>query len=158
MQRAAAADRAHHLHARALGEGAVDVDDLVALAHRQVHGLLGFLVQGAHEVERRFAHRQPALDHIAQFQQAHAEPVSAGLDAVDETGHHHVVQDAVRGGGMQAGHLRQFLQADRVGIGGQRIEQGDHAFNHLDRCFGRFKGFDFHDVVGAVRYRPYFIP
>src|SRR5471030_2786458 len=152
VQRAAAADGAHHLHAGALGKRPVDVDDLVALAYRQVDGLLGLFVQRAHEVQRRLAHRQPALDHIAQFQQPHAEPVRARLDAVDKARQHHVVEDAMGGRRMQAGHLGQFLQADRIGIAGQRIEQRDHALDHLDGGFLLRGGIDFHDVVGAVQY------
>jgi hypothetical protein len=54
-------------------------------------------VQCTHEVQRSLAHRQPALDHIAQFQQAHAEPVGARFDPVDEAGDHHVVQNPVGG-------------------------------------------------------------
>jgi len=131
---------------------AVDIDDLIALADRQIDRLLGFLVQRAHEVERRFAHRQPALDHVAQFQQAHAEAVRAWLDAVDKAGDDHVVEDAVGGGGMQAGYFRQLLQTHRIGVIGQCIKQGDHAFDDLNRCFRRFDGFDFHNVVGAVQY------
>ncbi|KAG1385825.1 hypothetical protein G6F60_014696 [Rhizopus arrhizus] len=39
VQGRAAADGAHHLHARTFAPGAVDVDDLVALLDRQVDGL-----------------------------------------------------------------------------------------------------------------------
>ena len=81
MQRRPAADGPHHLHARALAVGALDVDDLVALAHRQVHRLVRQLVQLAHRAERGVAHVQPRLDQVAQFQQPHAQPVTAGLRA-----------------------------------------------------------------------------
>jgi hypothetical protein len=40
VQRRTPADGAHHLHAGAFAVGALDIDDLVALAHAQVHGLL----------------------------------------------------------------------------------------------------------------------
>jgi hypothetical protein len=99
VQRRAAADGAHHLHARALAVGALHVHDLVALAHAQVHRLLGQAVQLAHGLQGRVAHRQPRLDQVAQLQQAHAQAVGAGLRAVDEAAHRQVVEDAVRGGG-----------------------------------------------------------
>ena len=106
VQRRAAADGAHHLHARAFAVGALDVDDLVALAHRQVDRLVRELVQFAHRAQRRVAHVQPRLDQVAQFQQAHAQPVAAGLGAVDEAADGQVVEDAVRGGRVQAGASR----------------------------------------------------
>jgi hypothetical protein len=40
VQRRAPADGTHHLHARAFAVGALDIDDLVALAHAQVDRLL----------------------------------------------------------------------------------------------------------------------
>jgi hypothetical protein len=84
VQRCAAAHGAHHLHARAFAVGALDVDDLVALAHRQVHRLVGELVQFAHRRHGSVAHVQPGLHQVAQFQQPHAQPVAAGLGPVDE--------------------------------------------------------------------------
>jgi len=121
-------------------------------AHRQVDRLLGLVVQRPHQVDGRFAHGQPALDHVAQFEQPHAEAVGARFHAVDETRHDHVVQDAVRRRRVQARHLRQLFQAHGVGITGQYVEQRHHALDHLDGRLRRFRGFHFHDVVGAVRY------
>jgi hypothetical protein len=45
--------------------------------------------------------RPAGLDQVAQFQQAHAQPVAAGLRAVDEAADGQVVQDAVGGGRVQ---------------------------------------------------------
>ena len=101
VQRRAAADGAHHLHARVLAVGALDVDDLVALAHRQIDGLVRQPVQLAHRAERCFAHIQPGLDQVAQFQQAHAQPVAAGMRPIDEAADGQVVQNPVRRRRMQ---------------------------------------------------------
>ena len=106
MQRRPAADGAHHLHARAFAVGALDVDDLVALAHRQVDRLVGQLVQFAHRPERGVAHVEPGLHQVAEFQQAHAEAVAAGLGAIDEAADGQVVEDAVRGRRVQAASAR----------------------------------------------------
>ena len=132
MQRRAAADRAHHLHARAFAVGALDVDDLVALAHRQVHRLVRQLVQFAHRAERRVAHVEPGLDEVAELEQAHAQAVAAGFGPVDEAAGRQVVEDAVRGRRVQPGAFADFLQRDRVLVRGQHVEQAEGALEHLD--------------------------
>ena len=93
----------------------------------------GFPVQVAHEVERRFAHVQAALDDVAQFQQAHAEAIGARFGAVDEAFEHQIVQDAVRGRRVQPSLARQVLEAGGVGLARQRVQQRHHALDHLDR-------------------------
>jgi hypothetical protein len=74
-QRRAAANGPHDLHAGALAPGAVDVDDLVALLHREVDGLPGGAVQVAHDADGGLAHIEAALDQRTQFKQAHAQLV-----------------------------------------------------------------------------------
>jgi hypothetical protein len=93
-------------------------------------------MQLAHRHQRRIAHRQARLHEVAEFEQPHAEPVRAGIGAVDEAAGHHVVQDAMRGGRMQFRALREFLQADGIAVSGERVQQPHHAFDHLDRRFG----------------------
>jgi hypothetical protein len=136
VQRRAAADRAHHLHPRALAVGALDVDDFVALAHRQVDRLAGEAMQLAHRHQRGVAYRQPRLHQVAELEQPHAEPVGAGVGAVDEAAGHHVVENAVRRRRMQFRALREFLQTDGVAVRGERVQQPHHPFDHLDRGFG----------------------
>jgi hypothetical protein len=137
VQRRAAADGAHHLHARALAVGALDVDDLVALAHAQVHRLLDLLVQLAHRRQRGVAHVQPRLHQVAQFQQAHAQAVAARLGPVDEAAGGEVVQDAVGGGRVQPRLLADLLERDGVLARGQHVDQREHALDHLDGGGGR---------------------
>jgi len=137
VQRCVAADGAHHLHARAFAVGALHVDDLVALAHAEVHGLLDQLVQLAHRGHGCVAHGQASLDEVAQLQQAHAEPVAARFRPVDEAADGQVVEDAVRGGRVQARLLADFLQRDGLLARGQDIDQLEHALQHLDAGLGR---------------------
>ena len=143
MQRGAPADGAHHLHAGALAVGALDVDDLVALAHAEVDRLLRELVQLAHRRHRGVAHVEPALDQVAQLQQAHAQPVAAGFRPVDEAADRQVVQDAVGGGRMQARLFADLLQRDGFLAGGQHVDQREHALDHLDDRRGRNVGLGF---------------
>jgi hypothetical protein len=82
--------------------------------------------------QRRVAHVQPALHQVAQLQQAHAQPVAAGLGPVDEAADRQVVQDAVRGGGVQPGLLADLLQRHGLLARGQHVDQREHALDHLD--------------------------
>ena len=143
MQRRPAADGAHHLHARALAVGALDVDDLVALPHAEVDRLLRELVQFAHRRQGGVAHVEPALDQVAELQQAHAEPVAAGLGPVDEAADRQVVQDAVGGGRVQARLLADFLQRDGFFARRQDVDQREHALDHLDDGRGGNVGLGF---------------
>ena len=127
-----AADGAHHLHAAALGQGTLDVDDLVTLADGEVDGLSGEAVQLAHGAHGSVAHVEPGLDQVAQFQQPQSQLVAAGVDAIDEAGGDQVVEDAMGSGWVQCRATGQFLQADGPGLLGQRVEQRHHAFQDLD--------------------------
>jgi hypothetical protein len=139
VQRGATAHGPHHLHARALAVSALDIDDLVALPHRQVHRLVRDPVQLAHRRQRGVAHRQAGLHQVAQLQQAHAQTVEAGLRPVDETADHQVVEDAVCGGRMQASALGDVFQRHRLGLRGQHVQQRKTALQNLDRGGGGFK-------------------
>ena len=132
MQRCASTNSTHDLHARTLRISPLYIDDFVALTHRQVHGLPGFAMQLAHGRHGRFPNRKPRLHQIAEFQQTHAEPVSAWIGTVNQTAGHHVVQDAVRGRRMQRRALREFFKTDGIGMRGKRIEQAHHALDHLN--------------------------
>ncbi|MNT26312.1 hypothetical protein D3C72_1618760 [compost metagenome] len=132
VQGGAATDGAHHLHARTLAVGALDVHDLVALAHAEVDRLLRELVQLAHRAQGRVAHVQPALDQVAKLQQAHAEAVAAGFRAVDEAADREVIEDAVRGRRVQPRLFADFLQRDRFFARGQDVDQREHALDDLD--------------------------
>ena len=58
--------------------------------------------------------------------------VAAGFGPIDEAADGQVVENAVRGRGVQAGGLGDFLQRDRVLVAGQHIEQRKRALQHLD--------------------------
>jgi hypothetical protein len=104
-------------------------------------------VQFAHRQQRGVAHVQPGLDQVAQLQQAHAQPVAARLGAVDEAAGGQVVEDAVGGGGVQAGLLADFLQRDGVLTRGQHVDQREHALDDLDGGRGGGVGIRFsHDT------------
>jgi D-alanyl-D-alanine endopeptidase (penicillin-binding protein 7) len=132
VQRCAAADGAHHLHAGALAVGTLDVNDFVALPHAQVHGLLDQLVKLAHGHKGGVAHAQSSLHQVAQFQQAHPQPVAARLRTVDKAAGGQVVQDPVRGRWMQARLRADLLQRDRLFARRQHVDQRKHARDHLD--------------------------
>jgi len=149
VQRSTATDGAHHLHARALAVGALDVHDLVALAHAEVDGLLRQLVQLAHRAEGGVAHVEPALDQVAQLQQAHAEPVAAGLGTVDETADCQVVEDAVRRRRVEPRLFADLLQRNCVLARCQDVDQRKHALDHLDHGNGGNVGLVFSH--GALR-------
>ena len=136
MQRRPPADRPHDLHARALRIRALDIDDLVALTHREIHRLPRLAMQFAHRRHRGFAHREPRLHQIAEFEQPHAEPVRARIRTVDEPAQHHVVQDAVRRRRMQFRAVREFFEADGIGMRGEGIEKTHHALDDLNGRFG----------------------
>src|SRR5690606_25626343 len=113
MERRPAADGADDLHAGALGQRALDVDDLVALADGEVDRLAGGPVQLAHRPEGGVADIEPRLDEVAQLEQADAELVDAGVAAIDEARGDQVVEYAVGRGRMQSGTSGELLQADR---------------------------------------------
>ena len=105
-----AANRTYYLHTGAFAVGALNIDDFIALAHAQIHGLLDLLVQQAHGGQGGFAHAQAGFDQVAQFQQAHAKAVAARFGAVHKTACGQVVQNAVCGGWVQAGFFADVFQ------------------------------------------------
>jgi hypothetical protein len=144
VQWRAPSDGAHHLHARALAVRALDVHDLVALAHGEVHGLVGQLVQLAHRAQGRIAHVEPRLDEIAEFEQPHAQAIAACFRPVDEAPDRQIVQDAVRRRRMESRLLADELQRHRILVRSKHVEQREHALQHLDGrglVFDRLHGF-----------------
>src|SRR3569833_282916 len=114
MQGSASADRPNDLHPGSFGKGSVDIYDFIALSNRQIDGLMCFPMQRMHEIERRFPHVQPAFNDIAEFQEAHAQPVCAWFSAINEALCDQVVLYPMRGRRMQAGYGGKLFQADRV--------------------------------------------
>ncbi|OPZ04126.1 MAG: hypothetical protein BWZ09_02008 [Alphaproteobacteria bacterium ADurb.BinA305] len=143
VQRRARAHDVHHAHRGAPARGALDIHDLVAGAHPQVHALAGGGVQLEHVGHRGLAQRDARLHQAAELEQADPEPVGAGLRALDEAAVRHRAEDAVRGRRMQPGLDRELLELDRIGMFGQHVEQLHHAFDDLDRglAFGTGGGF-----------------
>ena len=132
MQRRAATDGAHHLHAASLAVGALHIDDFVALAHREIDGLLGDFVQLAHRGQGRVAHVQARFDQIAQLQKAQTEAITARFGAIHKAANGQIVQDAVRGGRMQAGFFADFFEGNRFFARRQHVQQRKHALDDLD--------------------------
>ena len=93
-------------------------------------------MQLAHGNQGRFAHAQAGLDQIAQFQEAHAQPVAARFGAIDKAANGQIVEDAVRGRGVQAGALADLLERYRFLARGQHVDQREHAFQDLDAGLG----------------------
>ena len=138
VQRRVTTNGAHHLHAGAFAVGAFHIDDFIALAHAQIHGLLDLLVQQAHGGQGGFAHAQAGFDQVTELQQAHAKAVAAGFGAVHKTACRQVVQDAVCSGGVQAGFLADVFQRYRFFARGQHVDQDKHALQHL---YAGFSGY-----------------
>src|ERR1041384_67510 len=135
VQRRTRADDVHHAHRRASRRAALHVHDLIVVAHREVGGLSGVRMELAHERQRELAHADARLDQIPKLEKAHAEAVASRLDAVDQAVGRHRREDAVRGRRVQAGVLRDLLQAERLGMLLQHVEQAHHALDHLDGVF-----------------------
>ena len=136
----ARADDLHHAHHGAGVGGALDVDDLVVVPHREIDRLAQLLVQRLHVRQRLLAHADARLHQAAQLEQPDPEPVGAGLDAVDQPVVDHDGQDAVRGGRMELGFGGELLQVDGGGVLAERGEQPHHALDHLYGGFGFFLG------------------
>lgn len=110
VQRRAPTDSANHLHSRPLAVGSLDIDDLVPLAHRQVHGLVGYLVEFAHRAKCCVANIEPRLDEVSQFQQTHAQSIASGLRAIYKTPYRQIIENSMRSRRMQTGLCADLLQ------------------------------------------------
>ena len=62
------------------------------------------------------------------------------IDAVDDAIGGHRRENAVRGRGMKSGVLRDLLEAQRLGMLRQDVEQLHHALDHLDRILRAISG------------------
>src|SRR5258705_1108731 len=133
VQRRARADHVHHAHRRAARRGALDVDDLIVVLNREVHGLASLRVQLAHHRQRELAHADARFHQVAELEQAHPQAIAARLDPVDQPVGRERRQDAVRRRRMQLGVLRDLLQAERLRMLRKHLEQARHALDHLDR-------------------------
>ena len=110
MQGSASPNGAHDLHARSLTECPLDINDLIALPHTEVDGLLYLAMQFAHGQQGGIAHIQTTFDQIAQLQQAHAKPVTACLGSIHETAAGQVVENSVGCRWVQATFFTDFFE------------------------------------------------
>jgi hypothetical protein len=81
--------RSHDLHDAHHGVAvgrALDINHLILVPHREVDRFSQLLVQDLHMGQRLLPHADARFDEVAELQQADAEPVGAGLDAVDQAG------------------------------------------------------------------------
>jgi hypothetical protein len=92
-------------------------------------------VQLAHDRQRELAHADARLHQVAELEKAHAEAIASGLDAVDQAVGRHRREDAVRGGRMKPGVLRDLLEPERLRMLLQHVEQPHHALDDLDGIF-----------------------
>jgi hypothetical protein len=106
----------------ALAVGALDVDDLVALPHRQVDRLMGQLVQLAHRRERRIAHIESRLDQVSHLEHAHPEPITAGFGSIDVATNGQVVEDAVGRRWVETRLLADRFERHGILMRSQQIE------------------------------------
>ena len=157
MQRGARADGSHHLHARTLAVGALDVDDLVALAHAEIDRLLDVAVQFAHGLDSRVAYVEPGLDEIAEFQKPHAQTIASGFGTVDKPADGQIVEDTMSGGRVQACLFADLLEGDGLLAVGKHIDQRKHALDHLDGGRGGQWPVGFFHCEGSERKSPNFI-
>ncbi len=133
----------HHADRGPAAGGAFHIDDLVALAHAQIDALADPLVQPLHQRQRGITDVDPRLDQVAQFEQADAQAVGAGVRSFHDAADRHGGQDAMGRGRMQPGFQRELLQADRVVVTGEHVEEGRHPLDDLDaaaRLGGRRSG------------------
>ena len=147
VQRRPTTDGAHHLHARTFTEDPLDVDDFVALPQREVDRLPGQLVQGPHGLQRRIPDIQTILDEIAEFEQPQAQPICPGLGSLDQPACDKIIQDAMGGGGVQAGVLADGLQRQRLLVQREQVQHCKCPCEHLHRRGSRgiaLHAVDFH--------------
>ena len=133
VQRCPSTNRADHLHARTFAVGALDVDNVVALAHAEIDRLFDELMQRAHRPQRGITDIEPPFDQVSQFQQAHPQAVASWLVAVHIAADHQVAQEAVRGGRVQACFGADVLERQRRFGSCQDIDQPKKPLNHLNR-------------------------
>jgi hypothetical protein len=137
VQRGAAADQIDHADQGTAGRGAFEINDFVVVAGAEVDCLTDFFVQFLHVGQGHFAHADPRFDDVAEFEQADAEAIGAGVLPFDEAGCAHRGQDAVGGRWVEFGGLGQLLQAGCIRGGSEGVEQRHHALDDLDGA-GRF--------------------
>ena len=110
MQGCAPANGAHDLHAGALAIGPFNINNFVALAHAQVDRLCNQFMQLAHGQQRSVTDIEPAFHQIAKFEQAHPEPVVAGMGSVNKPSGCQIIENPVGGGGVQPSFFADLLQ------------------------------------------------
>ena len=73
-----------------------------------------------------------------QLQQAQAEAITARFGSIHKATQRQIVQDAVRGGRVQAGLFADFLEGNRFLAGSQYVQKRKHSLKDLDGgCGGR---------------------
>jgi hypothetical protein len=77
---------------------------------------------------------------MTELQKPHAELVAARLSPVHHSRKHKVIENAMGCRGVQTARLGELLQRYWLRLFRQRIEQGHHAFDDLDRQPGRLNG------------------
>src|SRR5258707_11233763 len=112
----------HHAHRRAARSSALDIDDLVVVPHGEIRGFAGLRMQLAHQRQRELAHADARLDEVAELEKAHAQPIAAWLDAIDDAIGRHRGEDAMRSRWMQPGVLRDLLEPERLWMLRQDVE------------------------------------
>ena len=139
MQRGAAADQIDDAHQRTSRRSAFYVNDFVVVAGAEIDRFADGFVQRLHEGQRDFADTDPRFDDVAEFEQADAEAIGAGVLALDEARRGHRRENPVGGRRVQSGDAGQVLEAGGVRRFGKGIEERHHALDDLDRA-RRFGG------------------
>ena len=115
MQRRAASDQIDDADQRTARRSAFEIDDFVFMAGAEIDRLADLFVKFLHEWQGDFAHVDARFDYAAEFQQADAEAIGAGILTFDKAG---VALMAARMrcavDGCKFGGLGQLFQARRV--------------------------------------------
>ncbi len=132
MQWRAASDHLFHAY-HALGERSLDIHHLIPLAHGQIHGLAQTVAQHFHQRQRNFPDIHAGVDPVAQLHQLDAELIVSPGGALNKSLFSQRGEYAKGGRGVKPGFRRQYLQAHRVFVSRDDIEQSCHPFDDLYR-------------------------
>jgi hypothetical protein len=109
------------------------------VAGAEVDRLADGFVQCLHEGQGDFAHTDPRLDDVAEFEQADSEAIGTRLLPFDEARAGHRGEYPVGRGRVQSGDAGQMLEARRFRRRSKGVEERHHALDDLDRA-GRLGG------------------
>lgn len=133
MQRGTTADDLFDAH-HSLGDDALDVDDLITGAQREIDRLADGVAQALHIGQRAGAQVEVERDARGELTQFRAQQVASPGITLDKAYVTQRCEDAERGGGVKTRLGGQDFQRSRVALADNRIEQRTGALNDLYGC------------------------